>query len=74
MPAELLTVKQAAQITGRDSQTIRRWIYAGFLKAQKGQGKYGRFRIYRTDLMEAVKYNPKKLDKADLEDRLTANV
>lgn len=57
---ELLTVPQAAQVTGRDPQTIRRWIYSGFLKAQKGEGKYGRFRICRTDLLEAIEYVPEK--------------
>ncbi len=65
MPAdanELLTVPEAAQVADRKSQTIRRWIYSGFLKAQKGGGKYGRFRIYRSELMKAIEYDPETRD------------
>jgi len=55
---ELLTVPEAAVLVGRDPHTIRRWIYNGFLKAQKGRGKYGRFRIQKSDLLKAVQYEP----------------
>ena len=54
---ELLTVPQVAEITKRCHKTIRNWIYRGDLPAQK-IGKYGRFRIKRSDLDAALTYTP----------------
>ncbi len=55
---DLLSVPEAAEIAGRGNKTIRRWIYDGHLKAQKGGGLYGRYRIKRGDLAEALKFTP----------------
>ena len=65
---DLLTVHQAAQIAGRCHKTIRRWIYDSHLKAQKGGGAYGRYRIRRGDLAEALEYNPDKRTDKETED------
>ena len=62
---QLLTVPEAAEIAGTHAQTIRRWIYGGHLKAQKGGGKYGRFRILRADLMDALEYDPENLHQTE---------
>ena len=56
----LLTVPEAAKIAGRHPRTIRRWICSGFLKAQKGCGNQGRYRIIRADLTEAIEYVPEQ--------------
>jgi len=58
--SQLLTVPEAAKIADRTTTTIRRWICSGFLKAQKGCGKYGRYRIVRADLTEALEYVPEQ--------------
>ena len=53
--AELLTVSEAARLTKRHQNTIRRWIYQGHLPAQK-VGRLGHFRIRRGDLEAALTY------------------
>jgi len=58
--SKLLTVPEAAKIADRHPQTIRRWIYDGHLKAQKGGGLYGRYRILRAELEEALEYDPEQ--------------
>jgi excisionase family DNA binding protein len=55
---EMLTLPAASELVGRHQHTLRRWIYSGYLPAQKGFGKQGRFRVKKSDLMEAVKYEP----------------
>lgn len=47
----LLSVTQAAQRVGRDPETIRRWIRAGRLRAQKNGNKH---LIEEDDLAMAV--------------------
>lgn len=51
-------VAEAARIAGRCQNTVRNWIYAGDLKAQK-VGKNGRFRIKKSDLEAALTYDPR---------------
>lgn len=59
---QLLTVPDAAQLLGKHPNTIRRWIYAGLLPAKK-VGKYGRFMIRKSDLEDAVEYQPPGVDE-----------
>ena len=62
----LLTVSEAAKIAGRHVNTIRNWIYAGHLPAQK-VGDYGRFKIKKSDLEAALTYTPPSQDEGDTE-------
>lgn len=62
----LLTVSQAAKIADRCQNTIRNWIYAGHLPAQK-VGNYGRFKIKKSDLEAALTYTPPSKHEGDME-------
>ena len=47
-----LTIREASQLIGRTSATIRRYIRSGRLKAEKEIGKFGEeYRIRRDDLL-----------------------
>lgn len=47
-----LTIREASQLIGRTSATIRRYIRSGRLKAEKEIGKFGEeYRIKREDLL-----------------------
>ena len=53
-----LTIREASQLIGRTSATIRRYIRAGRLKAEKEIGKFGEeYRIPREDLL-ALGFTP----------------
>ena len=48
----LLTIREASQLIGRTSATIRRYIRSGRLKADKEIGKFGEeYKILREDLL-----------------------
>lgn len=63
----LLTVSEAAKIADRHVNTIRNWIYAGHLPAQK-VGDYGRFKIKKSDLEATLIYRPPSRNEGDLEE------
>jgi excisionase family DNA binding protein len=53
-----LTIREASQLIGRTSATIRRYIRSGRLKAEKEIGKFGEeYRIPREDLL-ALGFTP----------------
>ncbi len=52
---QTLSVTEAAQYSGVSIQTIRRWIYAGTLKASR-PGRNGNWRVLTSDLVKA--YDP----------------
>jgi excisionase family DNA binding protein len=53
-----LTIREASQLIGRTSATIRRYIRSGRLKAEKQIGKFGEeYRIPREDLL-ALGFTP----------------
>jgi excisionase family DNA binding protein len=68
-----LTIREASQLIGRTSATIRRYIRSGRLKAEKEIGKFGEeYRILRDDLLslgmapapEAPTFSPAPLVRA----------
>lgn len=54
MPAELLTVRQAAHFAAVSQPTIRRWIRDEGLRAYRSKER-GRVRIDKTDLVKFLK-------------------
>jgi excisionase family DNA binding protein len=53
-PGDMLSALQAGQLVGYNRRTIISWIQSGWLKAAKGPGKRGRYRIRYEDLMEVA--------------------
>src|SRR6266571_3061296 len=50
--AMLLTIREASQLIGRTSATVRRYIRSGRLMAEKEMGKFGEeYKIRREDLL-----------------------
>jgi excisionase family DNA binding protein len=49
---DYLTVKEAARNFKKHPSTIRRWIRARQLKAEKVAGKFGLYLISRSDMLE----------------------
>src|SRR6266850_236296 len=48
----LLTIREASQLIGRTSATVRRYIRSGRLRAEKEMGKFGEeYKIRREDLL-----------------------